>query len=284
MTVGRARRLLALAGAASLAACVELSGPEGDILSITPIQAAWPSVVLGDSLRDSTGAVRPLRVTAFAGNGDTVAGATVRYVDFGNYLRVDDAGRVIGERLAGDTAAVTDTVVATVGSLQTNRLPIAVVPRPDSAHVATGPVLALVDTGYTGLADPALRQPLDLRAMTVQVLHRRTGGSTRGVPAWVVHYQIVRSPAIPAGAGDSVRTRFAEAANRRELTTRDTTDASGNATRTVRLFPLGFLPTPLPAEFVDTVVVRATVQYRGQPLRGAESLDFVIPLRIRLKS
>src|SRR6185503_16619414 len=51
--------------------CLDISSPVTGIAAITPIIAPTPSVVTGDTLRDTLGRVDSLRVFAFAPNGDT---------------------------------------------------------------------------------------------------------------------------------------------------------------------------------------------------------------------
>ncbi|MGZ8493857.1 MAG: hypothetical protein ACXWZS_16765, partial [Gemmatirosa sp.] len=73
-------RLVAFAGTVlTAAACVEISSAEQGVLAIR-LEPLPPSIIAGDTLRDSTGAVLRLRATAFAGNGDTVPGAPFRFL------------------------------------------------------------------------------------------------------------------------------------------------------------------------------------------------------------
>ncbi|AHG90246.1 hypothetical protein J421_2709 [Gemmatirosa kalamazoonensis] len=74
----RVRRLLPLAIALAIGACVEIAvGPSG-IASIR-LLGVPPSIILGDTLRDSTGAVVRLRAVAFGERGDTIGDAPFRF-------------------------------------------------------------------------------------------------------------------------------------------------------------------------------------------------------------
>src|SRR5215218_5660175 len=87
-----------LLGAVILAACTELPSGADDLLSFEFRPLPSTAVVVGDTLRDSTGLVTPIRVIAFNYNGDTVAAPAVifRAVDRG--IRVDSVtGVVIGD-------------------------------------------------------------------------------------------------------------------------------------------------------------------------------------------
>jgi hypothetical protein len=68
-----ARRLGALAAAAAGGACVEITTAEQGVLSIR-FDPLPPSIVAGDTLRDSLGRVQRLRAVAFDAAGDSVAG------------------------------------------------------------------------------------------------------------------------------------------------------------------------------------------------------------------
>jgi hypothetical protein len=82
--VRRAPALVALALASvagAVAACVEIAGGPSGVYSIRldPFPLP-PSIVVGDTLRDSTGAVLRLRATGFNANGETVDGVPFRFV------------------------------------------------------------------------------------------------------------------------------------------------------------------------------------------------------------
>lgn len=262
---GRTLWVLPLLGAAA-AACLELSGPAGEAASIGTLQAAWPSVVLGDTLRDSTGAVAPLRIVAFDTKGDTMRDVQPQFAVFGEpvrALRVDETGRVIGLSLRGGASA-SDTIIAFVGGLQAPRLVLTTVPRPDFVTTPTGAI-----EEQTIAVAPGDTAPRSTAAqMTVRVWHRKADGDSTGVPAWIVSYEVVEQPE----STDGQPVVFVAAGSVRSA--RDTTDAQGMAARNlvVRAHRL--------AQLQDTAVVRARVVYRGAELPGVSTLEFRVPLRI----
>ena len=87
-----------LAGAIFIAACVEIPTGANDVLSMEFDPLPSPSVIVGDSLRDSLGVVKPITFRAFNFSGDEIEnpGGTFSTVDRG--IRVDASkGYVLGD-------------------------------------------------------------------------------------------------------------------------------------------------------------------------------------------
>ncbi len=76
MNAQRASRFSA--GRCVVAACVEIAAGPGGVTAIR-LAPVPPSVIVGDQLRDSTGAVVRLRAVAFDADGDTVPDAAFRF-------------------------------------------------------------------------------------------------------------------------------------------------------------------------------------------------------------
>jgi hypothetical protein len=117
----------------------------------------------------------------------------------------------------------------------------------------------LADTGRTGAN--ANRSP----ALTAVIRH--IGADTSLVNAWPVRFEII-SPANPTN--DTTKSVYlVDDAGRASVV--DTTDTFGVAGRKVRvraaLFPTGAA--------TESVTVRATATYKGQPLKGAPVLIFL---------
>jgi hypothetical protein len=250
-----------------VAACTEVgSGPDVPAsLELNALPA--PSVVLGDTLRDTSGRVTPVRATVRNLGGDVLDDASVRYL----YAdRARDTALAV-DSLSGIVVALKQPtaearLAARVGSSLQILKPVTVTARPDSmdgAATATLLVTAFPDTGRTG-ADRNRSEEL-----TVRVRNVGAAGATTPVNAWIVRFQIV-APANPTN--DTTRAVYLVSESGRASTI-DTTSATGDAGRRVRvraeLFPSGVAGT------VDTVVVQATASHRGQLLRGA-------PVRIAL--
>src|SRR2546430_12643972 len=96
-------------------ACTDISGSSTSVLSIQFDTLPSPSVVLGDTLRDTTGAVvRPV-VHAFNFKGAEIVPAPVFFLSPDSGISVDSAtGTVVGDSLRSTAARI----VATVGTLQ----------------------------------------------------------------------------------------------------------------------------------------------------------------------
>jgi hypothetical protein len=255
-----------LATAASAGACFDLSGPADDVASIGSIRAAWPSVVLGDTLRDSTGAVAPLRVAAFDAHGDTIRDARPQLAVVGETeraLRIDEDGRVLGLSVR-EGAAASDTVIALFFGLQAPKLVLATVLRPDFVTRPAGDIeeqkLVVAPNDTSSKVTPA--------QLTVHVWHRYATGESAGVPHWIVSYEIVEQPA--STDGQPVAFLAASAAR----STRDTTDAQGTAARNL------LVRAHRMSQVQDTVVVRARAVYRGAMLPGTSTLEFRVPLAL----
>lgn len=247
------RRLLPLGAAAALAACIDISSPSDAIESLTAVRTPWPAVVAGDTLRDSLGIARRLEVIAFTGRGDTVhAPEGLRFFlpDTGTGARIEDGYLIAGAR-TGQLR-----VVAQVPGLQTPPLTIEVVPAPTIA--SSGVTGELAVTRY-GVTDATVTSP----PLTVRVQGGPPDART-DVNGWIVRYTITRQPAsngqvVPADLiGDDNRPQRGDPAAAVDTT------AGGTASRRVRL-----IPSALAQQGPDTVVVEATVTYRGLPLPGS---------------
>lgn len=235
------RALIRAALAAVLgAACVKVSDNSTTVLSIQFDPFASPSVVLGDSLRDTAGTVAAPIVHAFNYQGEEIESPPVRFYAPDPGVSVDSVTGVITADSLRSTPA---RIVATVGSLQAVRT-IEVTLRPDRIAPVNGR-----DTLSYSLVDSTLNISDQL---TVKVTHGTPVADT-AVRSYIVSFALV-------SGGDS---RLAELVSGANVSSVDTTDASGVAGRAVRIRPL-FLTTT-----VDSVIVNATVKYRGTPVTGS---------------
>ena len=243
---------LAAATALAVAACVDVSSPKG-VASISALLLPSPSVVIGDVMRDSTGAPAPLRVVAFDGQGQPVAGLTPEFFVLDRGAHVDATGMFFGDSLT------TVHVVGTVGGLQTGPATVPVTVAPDS--VAKFGSVDTLRAHITGDTTQNVSNPL---GVTV------TGAGNVGAAGFLVRYRVVYAP--PPSAGKDSTVYIGDLSSR--PTSVDTTDAAGHAVRrrvVVRVNALGAV--------LDSVVVTASVQYKGAPLRGSP-VRFVIPAKL----
>jgi hypothetical protein len=221
-------------------ACTKISDNASTALSIQLDALPSPSVVVGDSLRDTTGAIVVPVVHLFNYQGEEIAPDAVRFYSADRGVSVDSITGVIrGDSLRSTPARI----VAAVGSLQALQS-IEVTLRPDNIAAVTGR-----DTLQYSLVDSTLNVSAQL---TVKVTHGRPVADS-AVKSYIVSFAVV-------SGGDP---RLAELVNGTKPSAVDTTDASGVAGRAIRLRPV-YLPAT-----VDSVIVNATVKYRGTQVSGS---------------
>lgn len=265
MTRRRSASIVVLATATALtAACLEVNAPPGGIAAITLVLPPSPSVVIGDVSRDSTGAQAPLRVFAFDEHGDTIEGVDVQFIALARGLTIDSSGVA-----RGDSVVPTGVqVVGTVGALQTTPLSIPVTVAP--ARVRQEPTAQLAFDVVADTLAAANRRELTL-TVSGNASPLGTATDTFAV-GFIVDYAVVASPAGTDGRATAVLTDGSKE------TSRDTTAANGQASRTLQLRPVLFTdPSLSGGERVDTVRVQATVRHLGGPAAGTP-VTFLIPI------
>ena len=301
----RTRRLGALllfAGAVAAAACVDIAtGPNG-ITSIRLLPVP-PSIIRGDSLRDSTGAVVTLRAVAFDQKGDTVKDVPFRFSGLALAIDTTAAQRAIlvtVDSMTGAVAAV-DTGVATRARLAVrvgDRLQvldtITLVKRPTQLTRSEGSDTLRVgflcsDTGRVSPSTVSLRlSKKDTVAvgnafpLAVTLTADSTATARSAVPSYYVRFEVTSSSTtIPQvrRAGGPLRPAIGIIADpSSDVTTNtDTTDANGTATAYLRVLPEGIPPASATDTLID-VTVRATARTTPtKPLR--DTVVFVVRLR-----
>lgn len=250
-------RRAVLVGAVALAvgACLELSGPADGVASITELVPAAPAVEVGDVLRDTVGAVAPLRVVAFDGRGDTTK-AKVVFSTLDTLLSVSQTGIVTGRTVS----ATAGRVVARVGDLQTEPASIRVVPR-----IVNVTRQALRAEWTYPPASTGKDSTLSPFGVTI------TGAGGVPVPSWLVRFRIVRST-LPRKNPDISPVSIVGDDGRPASI--DSTNDSGIAARKLFVIPFAIDAT---SKGLDTVVVRVST------VRGAsvDSADHTFILRPR---
>ena len=239
---------LFLIAGALLLACVDIPTGDDALLSFQFDPLPSPSVIAGDTLRDSSGVAAPVSVTAFNYNGDSVTGSAVRFRALDTRVRVDSLTGIV----VGDSATSTSSrILATIDDF-TGLISLAVALRPDTvveSNARDSLSYSLTDT----LANVS-------SAIGVRVLHGPAAGDS-AVRSFRVTFDVL-SPS------DTALARLVDDAGRRSPA--DTTDASGVAARRIRVNVTRL------GSAVDSVIVRANVRYRGQHVRGS-------PMRLVLK-
>jgi hypothetical protein len=246
--------LVVVLGIAALApfACSDIVSSSASVLSIVFDSLSAPSVVVGDTLRDTTGAVvRPV-VHVFNFRGEEVAQAPVYFLSPDSGVTVDSATGIVTADSLRSTPA---RIVATVGTLQAVQN-VDVTLRPDLLQA----VNALDSLQYSLFDTTVNVSPL----LQVTLTHG-VAPNDSAVKSWIVSFAIV-SQSDP---------RLGELVNDAGLPSIvDTTDASGMAGRKIRVHPL-FLSS---SSQVDSIVVNATTKYRGVQVSGSP-----VRLVLRLK-
>jgi hypothetical protein len=234
------------------AACIDLTTDPDEIVAIEFVELPWPSVVAGDTLRDASGTVAPLVARLFDADGDVVTG-TVEFLPQQSFVQVVGGGLLV----ADDTATGTAGIIASTSGIQSVPRQIEIVAAPDS--MAADGVIAPLQ--WVVPDDPSLNtsQPLAVRVLSEPDV---------GVRSWIVTFQLeVEGLQIAPSdttqiflVGDNGRPSYA-----------DTTDASGRASRRVRLKVAPGLVPP------DSAVVTVNAAYKGLPLAGSP-VRLVLPL------
>ena len=235
---------LAIGGSSLVAvACTDISGSSTSVLSLQFDSLPAPSVVVGDTLRDTTGAVVYPVVHAFNYKGDEIATAPIYFQSPDSGVTVDSAtGLIVADSLRSSPARI----VATAGSLQAIQR-INVTLRPDTIAASDG-----IDTLNYSLLDTTKNVS---NAVTVKLSHGVSPDDS-AVANYLVSFAIVSqsNPNLSELVNDAGRPSIV-----------DTTDAGGIAGRKIRVHPVNLSdPTA-----VDSVIVQATAKYRGQPVTGS---------------
>jgi hypothetical protein len=268
----KSRSAIALASFGTLClgvACLDTTSPVTGIGAITTVIAAIPSVSVGEDSQDTLGQVQRLRVYVFAPNGDTVRDARVVIlaVDTTKKLRIDSlTGIAHGDSLSPNAAVVARVTPASgKGSLQTFVVPFPVVPVPHSATKASDTLFSFSapPTGDT-LASSLISPPL---GVTVH------GEGAETVPKYLVSFELVRSP--PSRNDQPTMVIVDDAGKEGSV---DTTDASGHASRRLRIRLSAVQFTLLE----DTAIVRVHVKHGGKGLPVTPVDSFVIPVKLKL--
>jgi hypothetical protein len=246
--------LLAATTAGALA-CAEIGTDPKAVASIAMDSLPFPSIVANDSLRDSLGVARPLTAKVYNIQGTALASIPIRFRTPDSGVTVDSVSGYV----VADTARTKPVrLIAASGSLQAAPDTIYIVPAPDTV-VASNPKDSLLYSVTDTTA--SLSNPLQL-----QLLHRVPVSQPLPVRSYLVSYRI----AYPA---DTLLVQLVTRDGFRRSTL-DTTAADGTSARRIRLRTLSLTSVN------DSVVVVATVRYRGKPVPGAP-IRFVLQVKPR---
>jgi hypothetical protein len=220
-------------------ACVDIPTSSSSILSFEFDPLPSPSVVVGDSLRDSLGVAKPITFKAFNYSGEQVTNPPVQFTALDRGIHVDALkGYVIGDsaRSQARISARLDDISSTVT--------LVVTLRPDTIIGSNAR-----DSLAYSLSDTLNVSP----AVGVKLIHGKPAGDS-AVASYVVSFRIASQPA-------SQPAQLVNDANRASQS--DTTDASGVASRKIRL-DVTKITNP-----VDSVIIEARAQFKGALVAGA---------------
>jgi hypothetical protein len=242
------------------AGCTSVPTDANAVFSLTVDTVPAPSVVAGDTMRDTLGSLLAIKAIAYNVKGQPLPHAAFHYYSFDTtQLRFDTLGRPIGTP-NGDGAP---TFVVDAGGLQSLPSPIQVVRRPDSlVHADTDSVTSKMLSLLPGASNISV-------PLTVHLKHiPESAGADSVTRSYSVSYHIVYPPFAAAATGAVTDTALpiyvGSAAQSPALL--DTTDVNGLGTRIIVFNAAKLAAVQDPT---DSVVVVAIARYKGQPVGGS---------------
>jgi len=246
-------------------ACVDMSAPEG-AASISALQLPSPSVVVGDTMRDSTGVVAPITVIAFDGSGNPIqANVQLFITDTLGFSHVGANNVLVGDsigqtRLLGQVGTL-PTVVAVV---PVTYAPSTLVPNPDtSIH------------GINVTAGPDSASTIGKAPVSVRVLASNDSGSQ----GMIVRFQVLQAPPTRPES-HSPAVYLGNPDNNLVPSAVDTTDAKGIATRSLVVISNFFTDSLRSGLKADSAIVLVTAKYKGLAIPPATGLKIVVPITV----
>ena len=253
-------------------ACSDIFGSasRSPIAAISALSLPYPTVVVGDVMRDSLGQPAPVSIQAFDANGNviTTQSPTFTVLDgttstLSASVQIDQNGFVHG--LVRDTVGA--RVFAGFGTLTAPPQRVLVSVPPTTATKTVAPWEIDFDVLVNDTLTPSnWSAPLDLTLADASGIHAQV---------FIVTYAVTRFPS-PRAAGDQAAYIGDDVTGK--PTAQDTTDVKGLARRRVVLRQPKTDTLVLNGTKVDTVIVRATVKYNGADVSGTP-IDYVIPVK-----
>jgi hypothetical protein len=243
-------------------ACTEVTTDPNAVVAVRFDGSAYPSIVATDSLRDSLGALQPLRATGLNYKGDVVSGAEFVFSSPDTVLRVFENGNVFATRRKTDAAPA--RVFATAGSLQSVPDSLFVVPRADSIKA----VKQVDSISFDAIAGGGATAP---GSLTFAVFGDTAAGKPKApVSAWLVSFQLRYhgTTISPTDTSYAYTFELNSASTARVPTFIDSTDANGSGGRRV------FVRTLSQGE--DTVVLIATIRQRKANTAPIKDSAFIV--------
>jgi hypothetical protein len=247
----------AVVAAAWVGACTDVGTSPDGIVALAFDTLPYPSVVAGDTMRDSSGRAAPLRAVAYNADGGIIDNPPVRYLALDTGVDISSQGYLIATTRTSGTVRV----VAAAAALQSLQKSVTVTRAP-SALAASG---ATADTLKYALPDAATNVS---KSMSVK-LTRDSAGTALPVPGFLVSWKLTFRGQTVLPTDTTLASLWDESRNKSVL---DTTGTEGSAARTLRI-----RSNNLPSA-ADSFVVFATTRYRGAVVAGSP-VRFVIHFR-----
>lgn len=249
----------AVAAAAWVGACSDVGTSPDGIVALAFDTLPYPSVVAGDTMRDSTGRAAPLSAVAYNADGDVIDQPAVRYIVLDTGVIISSQGYLIATTRTSGTVRV----VAAAASLQSLQKTVTVTRAPSSL-AANG---ATADTLKYALPDVTTNVS---KAMGVK-LTRDSSGTAVNVPGFLVSWRVTFRGQTVLPSDTTLASLWEDGLSRR-VSMLDTTGTDGTAARTLRI-----RSNALPSA-ADSFVVYASTRYRGAAVAGSP-VKFVIHFR-----
>jgi hypothetical protein len=248
---------LALAVAISVT-CTKIPTNPALVFSLAVDSLPSPSVVAGDTLRDTNGIATPLSGRASNIQNQVLDNVHVQFLSLSpDQLTVSAQNFAIGTP-TGDSIV---RVLAEANGLQSLPFNVPVVLKPDSLDFADSDSISSVALSLTS---PDSQVSAALNVLLIHVPD--TLGADSVTRSYIVHYQITYPASAAKGTGTPTDTTLPayliEADGQPSRT--DTTDGNGMGSRAVQFSVAQFQP-----KSVDSIVVMATAVYRDSVIAGS---------------
>jgi hypothetical protein len=241
-------------------ACVDMTAPKGPA-SISELRLPSPSLVVGDTMRDSTGTVAPLVITAFDANGNPAVapGAQFFITDTTKAATLALSNLLIGDRL-GSTI-----IIGQLGTLQTSPVTLPVTNRPAKlVKVSADSTLVVPFSQFDSVSAASV---VSLNVLSAQ------DSASQGI---IVRYTVART----LSPGNPQRPAVVIADANGKPGTADTSSSTGSSSRHILVFPALLGDSSLRAGTkTDTMIIEARASYAKAELANSP-IRFIIPVRV----
>lgn len=248
----------AVIAAAIVGGCAQASTAPDGVVALAFDTLPYPSVVAGDTMRDSLGRATPFHALAYNASGALIANPTIQYLTLDTGVDINAQGYLVATTRKGGTVRV----VAAAATLQSLPKTVLITRAPDKL-AASG---SDADTLRYALPDAASNVS---KSLSVK-LTRDSAGTPVPVPGFLVSWRLMFRGQAIAPSDTTIASIWDDAS--RHASILDTTSTDGTASRLLRI-RANALPTT-----ADSFVLYATARYRGATVAGSP-VKFVIQFR-----